>query len=1542
MYENKLVVSFLLVSTLAGSSPSPRRVDDLLSFLPHSPARLGQQLTAVADADAFDQDQSLIPTSMVLADMNQDGIQDLILGGDSPSESWLRIYAGSERFLRSAYGFTDTGEFIPPFDELIESLTIGSPFDRIISADFDADGRSDLLLVRIGSSELRFLARDGKGSLSVRKRHRLDLPIQSILAENAGRRDGIADLLLVIGDDVESRLVVAQGRAGQFFEVSAEHDLQGGSGAVLADDLDGDGLSEVAVAADFGVRLFHGDYILGRGEYEDIHIGSPVTRMISLAAQATEDSRDQRGIYARTNAGTTTIVRGVDGSYTEERLSKESSLLGSEGVPVQIRQIGSGSIQLRTRGVAAEIIAAAERAESAVITRLNLDANPDLVFIPKGGGLPRFQMEEPAKEFEVNTPGNQKDPFGPDGMCELDFTTPELECTWDEAVQEAEATAALDLIKFTIPEVTCGSGCLASLNNPIIIDGDLDGGKVHLGAPLLTLRGVQSTLLNVRLDGRVSASHDSVIAGSEVTRIAILRNGTVEGVEPNAGNTISSPDLQPALTIGSGSNVLGNQILCVAGANCSVGISVGSASDITIGGPLAQAENEISGFVTGIGLGGRSNTPVGGVIIAGNNIHSNQIGIQSGSFVLSPMIGGETAAAGNTIQNNTEIGVYIFGEDGNILNNVIRGNLGPGIQADVLNFLQDDRGLLISGNDILSNGGAGIMSTQAGRLGADSIITIRENSISENRGLGIDWKNDGVSANDAGDSDLGPSGLQNYPELILDPETRDIDGTLRSKPNQNYRIEVFSNDECDSSGHGEGLNFEESFSVQTDGDGNVSFVIGGVSGDRSVTVTATDSKGNTSEFSACATKVDVEPFIVNSVGDEADENAEEGNFDGICSTGKRVTDLTEACDPTVEDDCECTLRGAIQEANARQGEDRIHFGISTAPSPLQAKESFSILPSTPLLPVVDPVTIDGFTQEGAFPLTLPGAPGGDPDVKILIDIIGSNIGAASGLTIATTGSRIRGLRIRDFGVGVKLPGGNNTIEGNSFEVNGGGILIEDSTGNTIGGERLESVNFFVRNRSGVLIGVNAERNTIVGNNITSSGSGVVVAGRRNDVRANLITEGLPEAGLDRDETGFGIVFGPLSVENKAQSNIITHNFGPGILVNGSRENMIGGRTKEEGNEISSNWSGVLLRCSELDSETVCAKATTILSNRIFNNQFAGIAFHSSESYLPGPPGTGANDGQSFPKLFSATSDGKTTLVRAKLKSTPDSSFDVQLFANDVLTCNEGPPQGDPPLIQFFSEGESFIGTRTIETNLVGNGYLTFRFDNELLKGRNITATATSLEGSTSAFSSCLPVVPDEDGDGISDLAEASGPNGGDSNDDGILDGAQENVAHVSVGSSLFDVSISTDADSLVVEELISPFEAIDRPGFRTLLNASKVSTFAVKSTIRMNSPPSGGAVPILQTPTGAQATTLTLVLSESLPITSYFNFGPTPDNPEAHLYEFLFDETTGAEFLEDRILLHFVDGQRGDHDLTVNGVIETLGVPSWMQEFSSSPNWPMV
>ena len=41
----------------------------------------------------------------------------------------------------------------------------------------------------------------------------------------------------------------------------------------------------------------------------------------------------------------------------------------------------------------------------------------------------------------------------------------------------------------------------------------------------------------------------------------------------------------------------------------------------------------------------------------------------------------------------------------------------------------------------------------------------------------------------------------------------------------------------------------------------------------------------------------------------------------------------------------------------------------------------------------------------------------------------------------------------------------------------------------------------------------------------------------------------------------------------------------------------------------------------------------------------------------------------------------------------------------------------------------------------------------------------------------------------------------------------------------------------------------------------------------------------------------------------------------------MFDRTTGAEILDDRILLHFVDGQRGDDDLIANGEVTDWGGP---------------
>ena len=91
------------------------------------------------------------------------------------------------------------------------------------------------------------------------------------------------------------------------------------------------------------------------------------------------------------------------------------------------------------------------------------------------------------------------------------------------------------------------------------------------------------------------------------------------------------------------------------------------------------------------------------------------------------------------------------------------------------------------------------------------------------------------------------------------------------------------------------------------------------------------------------------------------------------------------------------------------------------------------------------------------------------------------------------------------------------------------------------------------------------------------------------------------------------------------------------------------------------------------------------------------------------------------------------------------------------------------------------------------------------------------------------------------------------------------------------------------------------------------------------------------TPVG-QTTTVTIFLDTGVVVNTYWKFGPTPDQPLPHWYEFLYDGRIGAEILSDRIVVHFADGERGDDDLTANGEIRSLGGLA----FSAPPVVPSV
>ncbi|WP_416233540.1 putative Ig domain-containing protein [Cronbergia sp. UHCC 0137] len=92
------------------------------------------------------------------------------------------------------------------------------------------------------------------------------------------------------------------------------------------------------------------------------------------------------------------------------------------------------------------------------------------------------------------------------------------------------------------------------------------------------------------------------------------------------------------------------------------------------------------------------------------------------------------------------------------------------------------------------------------------------------------------------------------------------------------------------------------------------------------------------------------------------------------------------------------------------------------------------------------------------------------------------------------------------------------------------------------------------------------------------------------------------------------------------------------------------------------------------------------------------------------------------------------------------------------------------------------------------------------------------------------------------------------------------------------------------------------------------------------------------------ATTLTLFLPQGATANSYWKYGATFDNNTPHWYEFTFDllTNTGAIFQDingdgqNEIILNFVDGQRGDDDLTVNGQITDPGAPAFIINSAST------
>jgi CSLREA domain-containing protein len=303
------------------------------------------------------------------------------------------------------------------------------------------------------------------------------------------------------------------------------------------------------------------------------------------------------------------------------------------------------------------------------------------------------------------------------------------------------------------------------------------------------------------------------------------------------------------------------------------------AVDCVIGGLTAAERNLISGNAEGVTIGNSDTT---GVTVRGNYIGTDA----SGSRALGNLagvtingssgntVGGTLPGAGNVLSGNSWAGIRIGnGANGNFVQGNLIGtdasgsggvaNHGPGLWLyDGPSGAADDNTvggtLPAAANVIAFNAGPGVaIESFQGKLPTGNALL--GNSIRDNSGLAIDLGNDGVTANDPGDTDTGENGLQNFPLVLTAARTGSalrVFGTLDSTPDQTFTVQLYANAACDASGHGEAQRLLTTTTVQTDGSGHAEFTktLGPLaSRGETVAATATDAAGGTSELSPCRT-----------------------------------------------------------------------------------------------------------------------------------------------------------------------------------------------------------------------------------------------------------------------------------------------------------------------------------------------------------------------------------------------------------------------------------------------------------------------------------------------------------------------------------------------------------------------------------------------------------------------------------------------------------------------------------------------------------------
>jgi hemoglobin-like flavoprotein len=690
------------------------------------------------------------------------------------------------------------------------------------------------------------------------------------------------------------------------------------------------------------------------------------------------------------------------------------------------------------------------------------------------------------------------------------------------------------------------------ITSSVVIDGTTQPG--YAGAPLIELDGSNT--------------------GNNTTGLNIIAgNSTVKGLIINRFSTYGI-----SLRI-SGQNVIAGNYFGLDSTG-TISLPIGGVSlyietsGNLIGGTTPAERNVISGVNNrGIYFGGNEAT--------GNLVKGNYIGTDASGTVIIGNTTGITLdnAPGNTIGGAKLSERNVISGNGNGIDmtgsgtsdNAVRGNY-IGTKADGTSNLQNDTYGIYIFNGAHSNviggtslGQANVIAFQVGQVvlesDAGSGNIIRGNSFFSSAQMAIDLGNDGVTANDAGDADLGANDLQNYPVItsaVANSGTVSITGTLNSISNKQFIIDLYSSPALSQQGNAEARKYLTSISTSTDGSGdanfNASVPLAKLTG-QLISATATNDGNSTSELSLPAQVTGLNGVLQFS-----------GPTYSVNENGAQATITVTRTDGSVDP---VAVNYATGDGTAKQpGDYTFTSGTLFWPDGDTSSQSFNI-------PIIDDNVSD---QNETINLTLTSPVGGatlgaqsaavltivdneqPPNPADLVVTNTNDSGAGSLRQAILTANALVGTDTISFNI---QPAGVYTITPLSALPNvTDPVMIDATTQPGFAGAPVIELN-----------GASAGQNFV---------TGLTIVGGSSTVKGFVINRftGLGVLLLSADNTVAGNFIGiDVTGNNKLVGNVsLGNNEGIGISGDNANNNVIGGMTAAARNVVSNNQIGIDICC----------------------------------------------------------------------------------------------------------------------------------------------------------------------------------------------------------------------------------------------------------------------------------------------------------------------------------------------------------------------------